>query len=353
MNKKQLKQYLLQAINMALDSDGTETSYTNSFDIQILDNGFNWIPRIPTSFVINFDLYEKIYEIANLALYPEFSVLKMNNMYIVPLSNEDIHIKRSLFFPWVKGIPERLVLHNEEQQGNPQHYINLMKDLNISYDKVTSIAIAGNSGSGKSYFLNYLLNSIHNFSDLIIIDPKMDSPSRWARANKVKAIIPDANRSKADYVGRINEVLSNALKLIHARQEQIFVNPNIKFRPNTIAIDEILALTEGLPKAMKSSFDSLISQIALLGRSSNFHLILVSQRLDHTTLPTSVREQANVLVQLGNINSRTTQFLFPDLDPRGIVIPLGKGTGLIQIIDPDYPAQVLPFLAPTYHERTC
>ena len=65
-------------------------------------------------------------------------------------------------------------------------------------------------------------------------------------------------------------------------------------------------------------------------------------------MPTSVREQANVLVQLGNINSRTTQFLFPDLDPRGIVIPLGKGTGLIQIIDPGYPAQVLPFLAPTY-----
>lgn len=69
-------------------------------------------------------------------------------------------------------------------------------------------------------------------------------------------------------------------------------------------------------------------------------------------MPTSVREQANVLVQFGNINSRTTQFLFPDLNPQGIVIPLGKGTGLIQIIDPDFPPQVLPFLAPTYNERT-
>ena len=33
-----------------------------------------------------------------------------------------------------------------------------------------------------------------------------------------------------------------------------------------------------------------------------------------------------------DINKKTVQFLFPDLDPEGIVIPLGKGTGL-EIID--------------------
>ena len=351
MEKEQLRQYLLQAINMALDSDGTETSYTNSFDIQVLDNGFNWIPRIPSSFIINVELYQKIYEIANLALYPKFTLLKMNNIYIIPLDTNDLHIQRSLFFPWIKGIPERLILDKQIQQDN--HDIHLMKNLKISYDKVTSIAISGNSGSGKSYFLDYIFDSIYPFSDLTIVDPKMDSPSRWARSHNVKSIIPNSNSSKADYVNRVNEVLANTLHLIHKRQEQLFVDPSLKFKHNTIAIDELLSLTEGLPKAIKSSFDSLISQIALLGRSTNNHLLLVSQRLDHLTLPTSVREQANVLVQLGNINSRTTQFLFPDLDPRGIVIPLGKGTGLIQIIDPDYPAQVLPFLAPTYHERTC
>lgn len=346
MEKEQLRQYLLQAINMALDSDGTETSYTNSFDIQVLDNGFNWIPRIPSSFIINVELYQKIYEIANIALYPEYTLLKMNNMYTTPLNTTDLHIKRALFFPWMLGIPQRLVLKGDEAQE--QHYIRLMKNLEISYDNVTSIAISGNSGSGKSYFLNYLLNSINNFSKLIIIDPKMDSPSRWARNNNVKAIFPNATRSKADFVSRVNEVLSDQLKLIYSRQEQLFIDPTQKFKASTIAIDEILSLTEGLPKAIKGAFDSLISQVALLGRSTNVHLLLVSQRLDHTTIPTSVREQANILVQLGNINSRTTQFLFPDLDPRGIVIPLGKGTGLIQIIDPDYPAQVLPFLAPTY-----
>lgn len=63
----------------------------------------------------------------------------------------------------------------------------------------------------------------------------------------------------------------------------------------------------------------------------------------------SVREQANVLVQIGKISSKTIQFLFPDLDPEGIVIPMGKGTGLIQIIDSEHPYQVLPLLTPTFY----
>lgn len=54
-----------------------------------------------------------------------------------------------------------------------------MLNLSIDYDKTTSIAIAGNSGSGKSYLLIYLLQMLKNISDLIIVDPKFDTPSRW------------------------------------------------------------------------------------------------------------------------------------------------------------------------------
>jgi len=119
----------------------------------------------------------------------------------------------------------------------------------------------------------------------------------------------------------------------------------------TIVIDEVLALSEGVNKTIKESFFSLLSSIALLGRATRIHLLLISQRLDHTTIPISVREQLNVLIQIGNINKKTTQFLFPDLDPEGIVIPIGHGTGLIQVIDNEHPYQVLPLLCPTYYTK--
>ena len=118
-----------------------------------------------------------------------------------------------------------------------------------------------------------------------------------------------------------------------------------------INLNTSLSLTESVNKTIKESFFSLISQIALLGRATRVHLLLVSQRFDHNTIPVSVREQMNVVIQIGNINQKTTQFLFPDLNPEGIVIPIGKGTGLIQIIDNEHPYQVLPLLCPTFFTK--
>lgn len=352
LTKRELEQYLLQSLNMGLGSvlQG-ETSYTNSFNILVQEDGFIFVPRLPCGFIIDDDLYQKVFLIANASLYPEYTLLKQNSAYFIALKTEDIHVQRGLFFPWKKGISQRLVISDLEQftssiKGNA---VPIMENLVVNYDKVTSIAIAGNSGSGKSYALTYLLSVLKNISDLIIVDPKFDTPSRWARECQIPVIHPHENRSKSDFVSEINESLSQCLSIIHKRQRILFENPRHEFKHMTIVIDEVLALSEGVNKTIKESFFSLLSSIALLGRATRIHLLLVSQRFDHTTIPISVREQLNVLIQIGNINKKTTQFLFPDLDPEGIVIPIGHGTGLIQVIDNEHPYQVLPLLCPTYY----
>lgn len=354
MTHKDLEQYLLQSLNMALGSlmQG-ETSYTNSFDCQVKEEGFLFLPRLPAGYIIDDELYQKIFLIANAALYPRYTVLKQNSVYFVPIDTEDIHVQRGLFFPWKKGISKRLVISDLDHfvssiEGTK---IPIMKDLTVDYDQVTSIAIAGNSGAGKSYALTYFLSVLKKFSDLIIVDPKFDSPSRWARENDVPVVHPQQNRSKSDFVSEVNENLSNCLAIIQKRQAILYDNPDHQFTHLTVAIDEVLSLSEGVNKTIKESFFSLLSQISLLGRATSVHLLLVSQRFDHTSIPISVREQANVLIQVGNINQKTTQFLFPDLDPKGIVIPIGYGTGLVQIIDNQNPYQVFPMLCPTYYTK--
>ena len=354
MTNKELAQYLLQSLNMGLGvlMQG-ETSYTNSFDTKIMSDGFLFIPRLPAGYIIDDELYQKIFLIANAALYPRYTLLTQNSAYFMALDTDDIHVQRGLFFPWKKGVSERLVISDLEEFSKMQEkaILPIMKNLTLNFNKVTSLAIAGNSGSGKSYALTYFLSLLKNFSELIIVDPKFDTPSRWARENGIAVIHPQKNRSKSDFVSEINENLSNCLNLIQQRQEILYDNPEHQFNHLTIVIDEVLALSEGVNKTIKDSFFSLLSQIALLGRATKVHLFLVSQRFDHNTIPVSVREQLNVLVQIGNINKKTTQFLFPDLDPEGIVIPIGKGTGLIQIIDNEHPYQVLPLLCPTYYTK--
>ena len=349
-SKAEIEKYLLQSLNMALDVQG-ETSYTNSFAVRVEDEGFYFIPRLPASYFIDEALYQKIFIIANASLYPQYTVLKQNSAYFVPLDTEDIHTQRALFFPWFKGISKRLVIPNltEFVQKNQEYKIPIMENLSIDYNKTVGVVVAGNSGSGKSYFLTYLLESLAKISHLIICDPKFDSPSRWAKTHHISVIHPSNNRSKSDFVSELNDSLSNVLNIIYERQEILFDNPNNEFEHLTVVIDETLALTEGVNKQIKESFLSLLSSIALLGRATRCHLLLVSQRFDYNAVPVSVREQMNVLVQIGNINSKTVQFLFPDLDPSGIVIPIGKGTGLIQVIDNEHPFQVLPLLTPTFY----
>ncbi|GAB7391294.1 cell division protein FtsK [Lactococcus garvieae] len=350
LSKTELEKYLNQSLNMALSMNG-ESTYTNSFFVQVKEDGFLFVPRTPAGYLIDDELYKKIFIIANASLYPRYTLLKQNSAYFTPLDTEDIHTQRALFFPWFKGISERLVLSDlkETVKTNKKDCIPLMKNLAVNYNHVTGLLIAGNSGSGKSYFLTYLLEVLQTMSELIIVDPKFDSPSRWARSHHISVLHPERNRSKSDFVSQVNDALSAVLNIIYQRQEVLFENPAHEFEHLTVVIDEVLALSEGVNKQIKEAFMSLLSSIALLGRATRCHLVLVSQRFDHNAVPVSVREQMNLLVQIGNISSKTIQFLFPDLDPEGIVIPIGKGTGLIQVIDSEHPYQVLPLLTPTFY----
>ncbi|MDH6363484.1 hypothetical protein M2139_000459 [Enterococcus sp. PF1-24] len=353
METAALERYLSQSLNMALSING-ESTYTNSFYVVVQEDGFLFVPRTPAGYLIDEALYQKIFLIANASLYPRYTLLKQNTAYFMPLETEDIHTQRALFFPWFKGISERLIIQDlptyvTQYQGSQ---IPIMKNLCINYDHVTGIVIAGNSGSGKSYFLTYLLEALRQLSQLIIVDPKFDSPSRWAKSHQISVLHPEQNRSKSDFVSQVNDALSSVLSIIHKRQAILFDNPTHEFEHLTVVIDEVLALSEGVNKQIKDAFQSLLSTIALLGRATRCHLVLVSQRFDFNAVPVSVREQANVLVQIGNISSKTTQFLFPDLDPTGIVIPIGKGTGLIQVIDSEHPYQVLPLLTPTFYTES-
>ena len=102
--REEIETYLLQALNMALQING-ETSYTNSFSVKVIDDGFFFIPRLPSTYVIDDDLYQKIYLICNAALYPDYTLLKQAGAYFVPLDTDDIHIKRALFSPGAMVYP--------------------------------------------------------------------------------------------------------------------------------------------------------------------------------------------------------------------------------------------------------
>lgn len=143
-----------------------------------------------------------------------------------------------------------------------------------------------------------MLNVLVKFSDLVIVDPKFDAPSRWGRDNNVKVIAPRDNSSKSDFVSAVNSELSKCLDLINKRQQILYNNPQAELKHYTIVIDELLALSEGVTKSIKDSFFSLLIQTALLGRSTKIHLLLVSQRFDSSSIPISFLDKTYFFTKL-------------------------------------------------------
>lgn len=344
---------LVQALNMSLDI-GNETTFSNSFDIAVAKDGFRFVPRVPAGYILDSALYQRIFQIASGTLYPFYTLLKQNGAYFVPLLQNNVHTARALFFPWLVGIPTRLEIDDfanfkEEWSLNE---IPLMQNLSLNIYDITHLVIAGNSGAGKTYALIYLLEMLRGKAELHLVDPKVDTPTRWGNKYGIDILTPVSDRSQNDFVNSVCELLSDALNVIRERQDELRAEPSHRFQPYVIVIDELLALSSSATRSIKETFFGLLSQVALLGRATSVKMILLSQRFDNTALPIVVREQANVMIQLGNVNRKTTQFLLPDLENLdGIVIPSGKGTGLIQIIDGKHPANVMPLLMPTYKEK--
>ncbi|MBW8036961.1 cell division protein FtsK [Lactobacillus helveticus] len=349
LNLNEWRNVIKQALNLGLGSSSSNdtSSYNGSFDIAVKSNGFAFIPRIPAAYMVDNALYEQIFKIANVTVYPYYTIIKRTTMNLVEWKSDDFHRKRALWFDWLPVNHRIKVPIGYAARSNR---IPIMSHFFVKYDDVTSILIAGNSGSGKSYFLSYLLNSLKKgkISDLFVVDPKKDSPARWCKAYGVGCVFPNTEGATSDFVANITEALSRFTKKIYQRQDQLYSNPSLVFPNITIVIDEMLVLTENVPKKLKDSFFDMLSTISLMGRSTNVHLILVSQRFDAKVIPVVVRQQANLKVQLGTISTATTQFLFEDLDPNGILIPQGRGTGLISFNDNKRISQVLPLETPTF-----
>lgn len=350
---KEMTDYITKCLDMGLNMEHVN-SYTNSFKIRVDDLGIYFIPRTPTSYVFDSDLYGKIYNLIASSVFPQYTMIKQSGPIITAEDTDDIHVQRAFFFPWIRGFPERLIIGNLEEfseQYAKDHIIPVMNNglAEIHVDNMTSMLISGTSGGGKTYFLTYSLAMLMPYCDIIICDPKRDAPARYGKQNGLPVLVPNSNQSKADYVASVNEILSTCVGQIHLRQEELFKDPSKEFKRQVIVIDEVMAMTEGIPKGIKDTFFALLSEIVLLGRATKIGVILVSQRFDHTVIPVSVREQCSVLVQVGHVNSKTTAFLFPDYNLDGVVLPSGHGTGLIQIYDNKKAPEVLPLLCPTYN----
>lgn len=352
MKINELERYIESLINANKQEAST---YANNVKVRIKGYKIQISFNSPTSFKLNEELYFDIFDVINVPVFPVITLIPQEKMIVEEFEHASIENKRCFVYPFRVGVPKRKIFNSKlefENSLNNGKY-ELMSGIEFSMDNLTSVAISSTSGGGKSYLINqFLIYFKKKGCDLIVVDGKKDLPSRFARENNIKLITSDTSKSDDNILIDVCDELSRLNELISARQNLLFENKvnESQLTPVVVVFDEIGALTSLASKNVKENFFKLLTRVATLGRQSRVHLLISSQRLDSTTIPTIVKEQCNILIQLGSLTSNQLQYLFPDYEKFNMLVPFDeigdKGRGIISINN-----ELFTFLVPTIKER--
>ena len=165
-------------------------------------------------------------------------------------------------------------------------YLGHSKDgsIFIPMQNLTSSITCGESGSGKSNYLNMIIFSLlHNFNyidKLYFIDLKGVELSRY-------------NLPNCDFVDNLDDVdttLSNVKDIMNDRFKEMKEKGDLLYEGRYIIclIDEIGTISTSNNKKKKESIFNSIIEISQKGRASRVLLMIFSQKIDSTNIPTNV-----------------------------------------------------------------
>ena len=232
-------------------------------------------------------LFGEIKEIANYAKYYEVKIV-------------------------IKENKEKLLIHKDMTTENiaKQHKLKINKFITINLRTTPGILIAAASGSGKSFYIMYLLvQMLRETNSVFVIDGKYREIKKAAKQMGIKTIANNVDES-IKYIEQIE-------KLIEYRNAQ---ESNDDDETIFLVIDEYSYFLDKVlddygDKKVKE-IERKIINIVQAGRSMNIILVLSLQRLgaaktkDEVGLHLRIRDNLATKVGLGDLSKENFEMLF-------------------------------------------
>lgn len=193
----------------------------------------------------------------------------------------------------------------------------LNNGIRVDMYKNPSIAVVGRSGSGKSYYLKYLLYNLAKTTkkdNIYCLDMKFEDVQEWGFELGVKT---------AENYEQVLIYIDEFYKRFKERTE---TKDNT---PLYLVIDEYAILKSSLEKKDIQELDRKLKEVAMLGRSLYCYLVLGLQRPEAEVLTSSLRFNIGTRIGLGTIDNDSWRMLFTS--ERISNIDKGTGKGYIEI----------------------
>lgn len=232
----------------------------------------------------------------------------------------------------------RKLLELEARKG----VLQVAKGIDWKFDKFYNALIAGNVGTGKSYTMFSIIGQLLTLTKYVdILDPKNSDLASLKHLPELEghvfSDINDITKCVADYYDK----MMKRAEIMERKKSKGVIGSyfDFNFAPSFLIFDEFGAFTEmgdSLPYGSdeRTNFDlamSKMSQIAMLGRELGFYILIGMQRPGTDSLPTSIRNQLNLRINMGVPTPEVKRMMFPDTQKE--FHPLSndlKGWGFIQ-----------------------
>jgi S-DNA-T family DNA segregation ATPase FtsK/SpoIIIE len=195
-------------------------------------------------------------------------------------------------------------------------YINLNKNKKWEYLKRPHALLAGNTGTGKTYLLVYLIReAIRENARVWVMDGKNDELTAFARALKIKTI------------GNTSEEIKHFIELAEVEMNRRYALGHKRFRPFFLFVDEFATLALDMPKKDYQEMLACLKSLVLKGRRANIHLVFSLQRPSAESLPLDIRDNLDLRIGLGDLSPQAFEMVFGISKTASEILSKGVGQG--------------------------
>lgn len=198
------------------------------------------------------------------------------------------------------------------ENGIAEYFDNELGSLTLNsstewvYSKFPHALIAGNTGGGKTFFINYLvMEFLKDNSDVYICDAKMSD------LYALKRVMPEKHVASSE--GQIAQVMRLVNEKMEERYETYIEGTRFQYgydyldhglSPIVVFFDEIGAFKAIASKSVGEEVDKYMRNIILKGRQMGVFMILSTQQPNADNIPTEIRDMMGLRVSLGNMSKQ-------------------------------------------------